>query len=546
MNTQSDAEVRAKAGGTLVNGSAADTDASISAPVGVVFDGPGTITNYGKIQGTGGTAVSLGSSQATLIEESSGILTGALVGGGGSLVFASGQGTSSITGAISGFGSIQVQAGATVALSGTTTTASGSTLTNKGTLSNKGDFILLGQTVNSGTIQNQSAGTIDFQADVSITTDPSTKQGIFNNTGKLQKSEGTGTSIVRTGSAALTDSGTTDVETGILELTGSTVTVSGLVEGAGTIEFGPGAISLMSQQVTVAAMLLAGTGAELTVAQNLTYGGAFSETANTSLSIANTDVFTLNGPATLSKAVIDGPGQLKTAGTTALAGATIENLANWANSGTVTETGQLTLSSKRATDFYNMKGGEFDLANNFGINATTTTHVVNSGLLKKTAGGLSTLAVALVNNGTVEVASGEIDVQGALSGTGKLEIDAGKILQADASVASGQSVYFQGNAGRLNLTDAPEFAGTLSGFGGTNRLDLTQFGAVTSLSFAENAKGTGGTLTIKDGTLEADIALLGQYMPTGFHTVSDGHSGTYVSYTSSAQATTSLAHPATS
>jgi hypothetical protein len=54
------------------------------------------------------------------------------------------------------------------------------------------------------------------------------------------------------------------------------------------------------------------------------------------------------------------------------------------------------------------------------------------------------------------------------------------------------------------------------------------FGAQTTLAYAANAAGTGGTLTVSDGRHTAAIALLGNYMAGSFVAVADGHGGTLI------------------
>ena len=48
--------------------------------------------------------------------------------------------------------------------------------------------------------------------------------------------------------------------------------------------------------------------------------------------------------------------------------------------------------------------------------------------------------------------------------------------------------------------------------------------------YTANTAGTGGTLTVKDGGLTASIAMLGQYIASGFVTKTDGSGGTAVTY----------------
>jgi autotransporter passenger strand-loop-strand repeat protein len=54
------------------------------------------------------------------------------------------------------------------------------------------------------------------------------------------------------------------------------------------------------------------------------------------------------------------------------------------------------------------------------------------------------------------------------------------------------------------------------------------FSAHTTLAYAENAAGTGGTLTVSDGRHAASIALLGNYIAGSFAAAPDGHGGTLV------------------
>jgi hypothetical protein len=54
------------------------------------------------------------------------------------------------------------------------------------------------------------------------------------------------------------------------------------------------------------------------------------------------------------------------------------------------------------------------------------------------------------------------------------------------------------------------------------------FGAHTTLAYAQNAAGTGGTMTVSDGRHAASVVLFGNYMAGSFVTAADGHGGTLV------------------
>jgi len=121
------------AGGSVKNGSHLDSSAQIFGAIGVSLYGTGTITNYGAIignpagageDGLSVFAVDLHSASETLIEEGSGKLTGAVAGGGGTLLLDNNAGDGTLTGlgsTITGFGDIRVAAGANWQLTGTNT-----------------------------------------------------------------------------------------------------------------------------------------------------------------------------------------------------------------------------------------------------------------------------------------------------------------------------------------------------------------------------------------------------------------------------------------
>ena len=50
------------------------------------------------------------------------------------------------------------------------------------------------------------------------------------------------------------------------------------------------------------------------------------------------------------------------------------------------------------------------------------------------------------------------------------------------------------------------------------------------MTYAANQDGTGGTLTVSDGTDTANITLLGQYTADGFQAADDQHLGTLITY----------------
>ena len=94
--------------------------------------------------------------------------------------------------------------------------------------------------------------------------------------------------------------------------------------------------------------------------------------------------------------------------------------------------------------------------------------------------------------------------------------------------ASAQSVTFAGTTGTLKLENAVGFRGQISGLTGSDALDLADvhYGTKTTATFSGNANG--GTLTVTDGNHTAQIALLGDYLGSGWTLSSDGNGGTVV------------------
>ena len=93
---------------------------------------------------------------------------------------------------------------------------------------------------------------------------------------------------------------------------------------------------------------------------------------------------------------------------------------------------------------------------------------------------------------------------------------------------SSQSVRFAGTTGTLKLDDGLAFTGQVSGLTGSDAVDLADvsYGANTTATFSGNVNG--GTLTVTDGTDTAHIALLGDYLKSGWTLSSDGNGGTIV------------------
>jgi Tryptophan-rich Synechocystis species C-terminal domain len=98
----------------------------------------------------------------------------------------------------------------------------------------------------------------------------------------------------------------------------------------------------------------------------------------------------------------------------------------------------------------------------------------------------------------------------------------------EVSSAYSGPATFMGSSGILQLDRSASFSGTVAGMTGQDTLDLRDISFATIQSPTYLGTSTGGTLSVSDGTHNAEIALLGNYLASTFVASSDGHGGTNV------------------
>jgi hypothetical protein len=147
--------------------------------------------------------------------------------------------------------------------------------------------------------------------------------------------------------------------------------------------------------------------------------------------------------------------------------------------------------------------------------------IVNSGTLEATGSGGLAVHSGLANDGVLWANGGNVTLDGDVSGSGSARISGTASLEI--SGAFNERIVFDDGAARtLKLDHSADFSGILTGFGGNDVLDLSGIlGASATLSYTENAQGTGGTLSVTDGTHTANIAFTGQYTASDFHVAAD-------------------------
>ena len=118
--------------------------------------------------------------------------------------------------------------------------------------------------------------------------------------------------------------------------------------------------------------------------------------------------------------------------------------------------------------------------------------------------------------------------------SGAATINSGMTLEIGGT--SEQNISFannDGNTGTLVLNDSADFTGQISGFTGNTSIsdviDLKDIDfAKAAETYTENSNGTGGTLTVSDGTDTAHINFSGGYVLGNFEFASDAQGGTLI------------------
>jgi hypothetical protein len=340
------------AGGVVTNGSAVSKAALIEGLVGVyAAAGAATVTSWGTIEGTGGTAVQFGSAGDRLVVEAGSTWLGAVKGGGGTLELAGGTGTISglgttgtLTGAetmtFSGFGSYQLDASGALALhgkdtvavsltnAGTLTIADKASLTIQGVVSNSGQITLAAKTTGASLIVSKAGGTLSGGGSVvlganalntitgssakTVLTNVNDTIGgagqigagelvLVNQAAGIIEQSGSVSLTINTGTASITNAGTIEAtgagglniasavaNTGLLEAIKGNLTLGGAVTGTGSAVVNAGTLDAAS--TFTENVTFSGTTGELELEKSQTYTGSitgFSTSGKTSLYLAD-------------------------------------------------------------------------------------------------------------------------------------------------------------------------------------------------------------------------------------------------------------------
>ena len=369
--------------------------------------------------------------------------------------------------------------------------------------------------------------------------------GTLTNAGSLVR-DGAGTSDI---AAALASSGSIAIDRGTLRLDGPSVALGGGISGAGTLSLaGNGQASLEAGlDLAVAATALAGTG-QTALGGDLSYGGALSIASTASLALAG-HTLSLSGAAALG-GTLDGPGRVQVQGSADVSALALVNGVTLADAGLITQDGPLTLGAA-TSDTAQLTidaGATWAITGDATMFGLGTVALANAGTLEKTgADGVSRIGAPIVNTGAIAALSGTLDLAGALTNDGTVNVadsvliveasigaDAAAVgtlalagsgtLIAPAAIAASQTIALSGTGNRLVIGAPGSVGAPITGFTAGDTIDLPGL-AASGYAYAA------GILTLTDTlngvtTTVATLALPGLATPAALALLADGGGGT--------------------
>ena len=522
----------------------------------------GTIGGAGTVALSSNAILALGSQNVTMLpgfSQSSGTLSGT-----GKLTLAGGAAFSGGYDAETGSGTTVLQGLSSI--TGSVTLDGGRVLENQGTLTWSSGYIYLGYnpsgtSLGGATVQNDAGAVFDIDTNGYQIVDE-TGAVSFVNAGTVAETAGSGTTI----GVPVTNTGTVEVETGTLELTGTatnsgtfeaaggTLYVANAIIGGGQLSIGTGGLIELGGAASETA-LFTGTSGTLKLDHPASYTGTLSGfAAGDILDLASTDATsatpgTFNGTTTTLTVNLSSGGPL----TYILAGNYSSAVFSASFNGSDTD---ITLGPPPAPpiDWKSAVSGDWSLGSNWvggvapgagdnavvnvggtytvtistAISADSLTLSDSQALVTETAGGSLTLTGALtLTAGTFQASTGPTTVGalsqsgGTLSGTGTITVTGGASFTSayDAETGSGTTV----------LQGSSSIAGYVTLDGGRvleNQGTLTWSSGYIYLGYNPSGTSLGGATVQNDAGAVFDIDTNGYEILAETGTVSFVNAGT--------------------
>lgn len=413
----------------------------------------------------------------------------------------------------SGAGAMNANGGIAISGDTFTRTISQRTMNNAGVATYSGSGqISLSQ---SAVWNNLSGSTFEIQntSPIGATVNPA---GTFNNQGTLRKTS-SGISNI---SIALNNDGLIEVQAGTLQATGggvssgdmdistsSNFTLSGnhaihagaSLNGAGTLAIAIGTTTFDDAPtgagnlaITNGNAVFNGTG----VLNGLTLVGG---------TLSGTGTLTVDGLTSWTFTNLFGTGVLNANGGIAMTGDTFartisQRTLNNAGFATFNGTGQISLNQSAVWN--NLPGSVFEIQNTspIGVTVVPAGSFNNQGTLRKTSAGTSNIAVALNNDGLIELQAGALTASGGGTCNGDIDLasSCNMTLTGTHTINAGASLTGAGTltiaTGTTTFTNAPAGTGNVVITNGNAIFNGTA--AMNTLALVGGSLGGSGTLTV--------------------------------------------------
>ncbi|MGJ4955855.1 VCBS domain-containing protein [Bradyrhizobium sp. HKCCYLRH2015] len=145
-----------------------------------------------------------------------------------------------------------------------------------------------------------------------------------------------------------------------------------------------------------------------------------------------------------------------------------------------------------------------------------------------TASGASGLSGTIYNDGTIEITAGTFEINGDVTGSGLIKVDAGATLTVDGHVD--QVIDFSSEGSSEIVIDGASFSAKLAGLGADDKIDLQtiKWSDATTASYDADT----GVLTVIDGEGHSiALTLVGDFSDLHFAGSKDANGGTLITVT---------------
>ena len=296
------------------------------------------------------------------------------------------------------------------------------------------------------------------------------------------------------------DAGVSLAATGVLTANDQTLTLTNVTTLEGTLA-GTGAVALAGGHFALAgglaldsATLELNGAASALLAANQAYGGDFRTSGGT-LNLGG-DTFTLTGPAVIGNAtLLTGSGTLLAQGTTTLVAPNIQGAAVLAIAGAALQLSSIAVGdptgAASAATFAIAGGGTDTLDASASILGDGTLSVAAGGTLLASGNAISQVATAIVDQGTIAVTHGDLQIAGNVSANSGGIFSIGGTAELDflgtSAVGASTAANFASSGGTLRLDDLKVFAATIGNFASGDIIQIAGLAGSATGTYANAA-----------------------------------------------------------